>query len=162
MDREACGRLVRETWVKWASEQPDPKPSWLVPWEDLDAGQREVDMRIGEAVAAAERERIYAAMDRASDRSSLGYVVVTFNQASHQPGLDPGVDLHNRLEDAIPARDTERGETARIGRREHHVIAEVSEMTESGIEIALERERAYWARIVARSKELRARVATDG
>jgi len=24
-----------------------PKPSWLVPWEDLDEGQREVDMRIG-------------------------------------------------------------------------------------------------------------------
>lgn len=50
--REALGRLVRETWVEWAREQPDPKPSWLVPWEDLDEGQREVDMRIGEAVTA--------------------------------------------------------------------------------------------------------------
>lgn len=53
MNREDLGRIVRETWVKWASEQPDPKPSWLTEWEDLDDGQREVDMRIGEAVAAA-------------------------------------------------------------------------------------------------------------
>lgn len=55
--REALGRLVREAWVAWAREQPGPKPSWLVPWEDLDEGQREVDMRIGEAVAAAQREQ---------------------------------------------------------------------------------------------------------
>jgi hypothetical protein len=48
--REMAGRLVREIWVQWAREQPDPKPSWLLPWEDLDAGQREVDMRIGEAL----------------------------------------------------------------------------------------------------------------
>jgi hypothetical protein len=54
-DREALGRLVREVWVEWAREQPDPKPSWLVPWEDLDDGQREVDMRIGEVIASAER-----------------------------------------------------------------------------------------------------------
>ena len=51
MTREDLGRIVRETWVKWASEQPDPKPSWLVDWDDLDDGQREADMRIGEAVA---------------------------------------------------------------------------------------------------------------
>lgn len=54
---EHRGRLVRETWVTWAKEQPDPKPSWLTGWDDLDDGQREVDMRIGAAVAAAERER---------------------------------------------------------------------------------------------------------
>lgn len=56
--RENLGRLVRETWVAWASEQPDPKPSWLTGWDELDEGQREVDMRIGEAVAAAERKRL--------------------------------------------------------------------------------------------------------
>lgn len=50
--REPLGRVVRETWVDWAREQPDPKPSWLTPWDQLDAGQREVDMRIGAAVAA--------------------------------------------------------------------------------------------------------------
>lgn len=45
--RELLGRLVRQTWVNWACEQPDPKSSWLLPWEELDDGQREVDMRIG-------------------------------------------------------------------------------------------------------------------
>lgn len=54
---EALGRLVREAWVAWAREQDDPKPSWLVPWEELGDGQREADIRIGEAVAAGERAR---------------------------------------------------------------------------------------------------------
>jgi hypothetical protein len=49
-DREALGRLVREVWVEWAREQPDPKPSHLVGWDDLDEGNREVDMRIGDAL----------------------------------------------------------------------------------------------------------------
>ena len=49
--REPLGRIVREAWVAWAKEQPDPKPSWLVGWDELDSGQREVDMRIGHAVA---------------------------------------------------------------------------------------------------------------
>lgn len=56
--REAFGRLVRETWVEWAREQPDPKPAWLTGWNELDYGQREVNMRIGAAVAAAERARL--------------------------------------------------------------------------------------------------------
>jgi hypothetical protein len=56
-ERETLGRIVRAIWVTWALEQPDPKPSWLVGWDDLDEGQREVDCRIGEAVAAVERDR---------------------------------------------------------------------------------------------------------
>ena len=63
--REHFGKLVRETWVAWASGQPDPKPSWLVPWEELDDGQREVDMRIGAAVAAAESVRWRSALQDA-------------------------------------------------------------------------------------------------
>ena len=58
---EVLGRLVRGVWTRWACEQPQPKPSWLIPWDDLDEGQREVDIRIGravaKAVALAERER---------------------------------------------------------------------------------------------------------
>ena len=53
--REELGRLVRAVWTEWASEQSDPKPSWLTDWEDLDDGQREVDMRIGSTVAAVTR-----------------------------------------------------------------------------------------------------------
>ena len=51
--REQLGRLVRETWVAWAREQAHPHAGWLTGWDELDEGQREVDMRIGEAVAAA-------------------------------------------------------------------------------------------------------------
>jgi hypothetical protein len=53
--RELVGRLVRQVWVEWARERPDAKPSWLLPWEDLDDGQREVDMRIGAALFGAGR-----------------------------------------------------------------------------------------------------------
>jgi hypothetical protein len=62
--REALGRIVRQIWVAWASEQTELKPSWLIAWDDLDDGQREVDMRIGAAVAAAERDRIADLADR--------------------------------------------------------------------------------------------------
>lgn len=46
--REALGRRVWGVWVRWAREQPDPEPSWVAEWEDLDAAYREVAMRIGE------------------------------------------------------------------------------------------------------------------
>ena len=45
---EDLGRTVREVWIEWAKTQPNPKPSWLIPWEELDAAQREVDTKIGE------------------------------------------------------------------------------------------------------------------
>lgn len=56
MDRDALGRKVREAWVAWAREQPDPKPSWLLPWERLAEPDREVDRRIGEALFRLGRE----------------------------------------------------------------------------------------------------------
>lgn len=66
--RELVGRLVRQVWVEWAGEQPEPKPSWLLPWEDLDDGDREVDTRIGAALFrsghAAAWEELVAAQPR--------------------------------------------------------------------------------------------------
>lgn len=47
---ESLGRLVRHVWVEWARRQPNPKPSWLVPWEKLAKPDRDVDMRIGAAL----------------------------------------------------------------------------------------------------------------
>jgi hypothetical protein len=82
----------------------------------------------------------------------LGYVVVSFNQASGWPALDTGADLHASLEDAVSARDWERAETAKIGRRERHVIAEVTEMDEDEIGPQVEREAARWAALVAKSR----------
>jgi hypothetical protein len=68
-DREALGRAVREEWMAWAQEQPSPKPSWLVPWDELAEPDREVDRRIGErlyglgrAEAVADERRGIGAM----------------------------------------------------------------------------------------------------
>lgn len=71
-DREPLGRLVRETWVAWAREQYRPKPSWLAGWEDLDNGQREVDMRIGSAVA------VQAVADAKLDGDRMRAQLLTF------------------------------------------------------------------------------------
>ena len=93
--REPYGRLVRETWVAWALEQPDVKdhPSWTKPWDDLSERDKEVDMRIGSAVAAqavadakvegtrmraqlmafaAERDRAVRELRRRADRAVPG------------------------------------------------------------------------------------------
>jgi hypothetical protein len=62
IEDEQLGRIVRAAWVAWAKEQLHAKPSWLTDWDQLDEGQREVDIRIGRAVAAQaaynERARI--------------------------------------------------------------------------------------------------------
>lgn len=50
-NRDALGRRVREVWVEWAKRQPDPKPSWLVPWDELAERDKEVDRQIGETIA---------------------------------------------------------------------------------------------------------------
>lgn len=65
LSREELGHVVRLAWVQWAERQPDPKPSWLVPWEALDEVSKEADRVIGEAVlryvrAIDQMDRIYA------------------------------------------------------------------------------------------------------
>jgi len=57
LDREILGQLVRSVWIAWAKEQSDPKPSWLVEWDGLSEPDKEVDRRIGEAVARFVLER---------------------------------------------------------------------------------------------------------
>jgi hypothetical protein len=49
--RDELGRMVREAWVRWAETQPDPKPSWLVPYDELAEPDKEADRQIGESVA---------------------------------------------------------------------------------------------------------------
>lgn len=46
--REELGEIVRREWIAWAQRQPDPKPSWLVPFGGLSRADREADMAIGE------------------------------------------------------------------------------------------------------------------
>jgi hypothetical protein len=50
ISRNFLGQIVREAWVKWAKQQPNPKPSWLSPYDELDEADKEADRQIGEAV----------------------------------------------------------------------------------------------------------------
>lgn len=89
--RDELGRMVREAWVRWAAEQPNPKPSWLVPYGQLAESDKEADRQIGETIArwtligdvataapkgqAAEVERLREALDQIA--------VAAERQASH-------------------------------------------------------------------------------
>ncbi len=53
LSREELGKIVRAEWIRWAEQQPDAKPGWLLPWDDMTERDREADRRIGEAVADA-------------------------------------------------------------------------------------------------------------
>lgn len=48
--RDELGRRVREVWVLWAKRQPNPKASWLVPYEELSEADKEADRCIGSAL----------------------------------------------------------------------------------------------------------------
>lgn len=53
VSREDLGRQVRIRWMLWAAEQPHPKWSWLVPYEQLSPADQEVDNQIGEDLFCA-------------------------------------------------------------------------------------------------------------
>jgi hypothetical protein len=72
MDRESKGRMVREVWIEWAREQPNPKPSWLVPWEGLAEPDREVDMRIGERLYREGRDHALEDVQAELDDMDVG------------------------------------------------------------------------------------------
>jgi hypothetical protein len=57
--REFLGQLVRMEWGAWAREQPNPKPSWLLPWAELSEPEREVDRRIGERIYNMAMDALY-------------------------------------------------------------------------------------------------------
>jgi hypothetical protein len=49
-NEDDLGKIVRNAWIEWAKEQPNPKPSWLVPYEELSQPDKDADIRIGKAV----------------------------------------------------------------------------------------------------------------
>ena len=79
--REPLGRIVRETWVAWALEQPDVEdhPSWVKPYGELAERDKEVDMRIGSAVAAR------AVSDAKLEAAAIRKQLVAFS--IHMPAL---------------------------------------------------------------------------
>jgi len=57
LSRDDLGRLVRQAWIRWAIQQPEPKLSWLVPYDELSEPDKEADRQIGEALRSALRPR---------------------------------------------------------------------------------------------------------
>lgn len=53
INRDLLGQMVREAWVRWAKTQPNPKPSWLEPYECLSEADQEADRQIGEVICRA-------------------------------------------------------------------------------------------------------------
>ncbi|HVA90804.1 MAG TPA: hypothetical protein VNL71_13295 [Chloroflexota bacterium] len=45
--RDQLGYEVRAGWIQWARHTAKPKPSWLVPYEDLSVEDQQADRRIG-------------------------------------------------------------------------------------------------------------------
>lgn len=66
--REELGKAVREEWIAWAKEQPNPKPSWLVQWEGLSEQDKEVDRRIGARLFNAGAMRVATVLDESGAR----------------------------------------------------------------------------------------------
>jgi len=46
-ERDRLGRIVRDLWMSWAEKQPNTKPSWLVPYDQLSEADKEADRVIG-------------------------------------------------------------------------------------------------------------------
>ncbi len=51
-NREDGGKLVRDAWISWAQRQEQPKPSWLVSWENLSESDKEADRCIWDEIVA--------------------------------------------------------------------------------------------------------------
>jgi len=62
------GKIVRDAWIEWAKEQPSPKASWLVPYEELSQPDKDADIRIGWAVVNSCNKSIPDIIDDAIDQ----------------------------------------------------------------------------------------------
>ena len=54
LDREEGGKLVRKIWIEQVYKHiPNPKHSYVAPWEEMAEWEKETDRAIFEAIAAA-------------------------------------------------------------------------------------------------------------
>lgn len=80
LNRDYLGELVREAWVEWAMQQPDPKPSWLLPYRDLCEPDKEADRQIGVHLA-----RIGTAAFVAENRFLFGRILSALRTERKEP-----------------------------------------------------------------------------
>lgn len=97
------GKIVRDVWVQWAAEQDSPKPSWLVPWEDLKEFDREADRRIG--VRVAEVATAWTLEEMTILRNDLGAAIARAEKAEKERDAvqlradqSEGIAAHLRVE----------------------------------------------------------------
>lgn len=108
-ERERLGRLVRELWVSWAEKQPAPKPSWLVPFDDLSEQGKEADRVIGYGLflefnseMTGERMEHERLKQTVSDlRSLLGDILKNDEYLEGFNEANLGNELRERARDAI-------------------------------------------------------------
>lgn len=91
VDRDVLGRVVREAWVRWAQTQPDPKPHWLAPYDELSEPDKEADRQIGEAVLAVLRSESLSATARDAEVAALRADKETLRKRLALAGMDEGV-----------------------------------------------------------------------
>ena len=83
----ALAERLRMAWVRWARTQPTSKPSWLVPWSELDEQSRSADVALARealAVVAARlptREEIRATINAHAEYSSWAAFVEHVTEA---------------------------------------------------------------------------------
>lgn len=118
-DREALGRIVREVWVACAREHPNPKPSWLVPWEELGEWDQETDRRIGAslathgaAIAAVRMHELHIReIEAAGEKLAAGDALI--RQILEAACRRDGLPLESSVAPGEPARNYEL--TMRLG-----------------------------------------------
>jgi len=94
-DREYLAREVRVAWVRWAEQQANPKPSWLVPYDGLSEPDKEADRQIGEHI-----QSIVLAALSSSPPAQAGAVAVDWS--------DYEDDLSDVIQDSIDMDWTSR------------------------------------------------------
>lgn len=109
LDRDTLGRMVREAWVRWAEQQPTPKPSWLLPYNELSEPDKEADRQIGETIA----KWTVIHCDAQSSMSAIPVQVetkhaLTAEQVADHIGVTPYSDMRPFVVQAVKyARETD-------------------------------------------------------
>lgn len=141
--RDVLGELVRDVWVAWAREQPNPKPSWLVPWDELDEASKEVDRRIGEALERFLRADVEARVLGAIEELSIGVEWPRLSYVVRTPAGDERLAVQpETVEDIFRAL-----------RAHYHRLGDWSELRE---------QRHQQARLRRENDELRSRLRENG
>ncbi len=92
---------MREVWIEWAEAQPNPKPSWLVPYDDdddLGEADKEAERRIGSALwGEGFRAGVNFGLKQAKD------LLREARPLLHHDGAHVSRDLAARIDAAIQA-----------------------------------------------------------